>query len=498
MITILTVVYVCCALLLVVFGAGQLLLLLGYLRFQQRPIPPLPEIAPADLPTVTVQLPVYNERYVVAQLLQAVAALDYPRDKLLVQVLDDSTDDTSLIIAEQALRMREQGIRVEHVRRPHPVGYKAGALGYGMTQLAPADSELLALFDADFVPPPDFLLHTVPYLVTDAGLGLVQARWGHLNADMNLLTRSQAIKLDAHFMVEQIARNRAGWLATFNGTGGVWRRACIEAAGGWSHDTLTEDMDLSYRAQMQGWRFLIKTDPVVPGEVPPSLAAYKRQQSRWAKGCTQCFLNLTPRLVTHPGLTPLQRFLGIMHTGQYISNLFMLLMLLLTPPLVVTGALLNLPLAPMSLVGVIPILVYTTGQIRLYGGRWWQRMLYYPAVMVLDMGMSVNNTRAVLQGLTRKPSAFLRTPKFAGKQQGSVYALRQDNLTWVEGLLALYALLGALLALWVAPFFVPYLLMYGASLGIIAVLSMREVWRARRTPHEPRSLITPAQDGLRS
>ena len=248
MMTLLLMLYALCALSLGLYTAGQAILLWRYWRTRRaRPYaPPL-----AELPTVAVQLPLYNEAHVAGRLIEAAAALDYPRDKLLIQVLDDSTDSTAHLVARKLAQLEEAGVRAQHLRRKERLGFKAGALAAGVRQ---CDSEVIAIFDADFVPAPDFLRRTLPHLMAQPDIGIVQSRWGHLNADENSLTRAQELSIDTHFVIEQTARNRSGWLIPFNGTGGVWRRSCIEAAGGWSADTLTEDLDLSYRAQMAGWR----------------------------------------------------------------------------------------------------------------------------------------------------------------------------------------------------------------------------------------------------
>ncbi|MBA3872666.1 MAG: glycosyltransferase, partial [Anaerolineae bacterium] len=228
-------------------------------------------------PTVVVQLPLYNERYVVRRLLDSVAALDYPRELLTVQVLDDSNDETIEITATKVAELSAKGLNILHVRRPERTGYKAGAMAYGMSLV---ESEFVMVLDADFVPAPDFLRKTIPHLVARPRLGMVQTRWGHLNPFNNWLTLGQTLALDSHFVVEQTARSRGGWLMTFNGSGGVWRAQCIREAGGWRDLTLTEDLDLSYRAQLAGWEFLYLPDVVVPGELPPQIAAYKQQQAR--------------------------------------------------------------------------------------------------------------------------------------------------------------------------------------------------------------------------
>ena len=293
-ITLLTIVYVVCIVILSTFAIGSITLLITYFLHRNDPVP---TSSVTEWPPAAVQLPIYNELYVVERLLRACAELDYPRDKLIIQVLDDSTDDTTELIAEWVTYWRERGINMQHVRRGSREGYKAGALAYGLTLI---DVEMVAVLDADFVPPPDFLKRAITHLVSNPKLGAVQGRWGHINSQQNPLTRAATLALDGHFVIEQTARNRAGWLMNFNGSGGVWRVKAIELAGGWQATTLTEDMDLSYRAQLIGWRFLYLPDLVVPGEIPPQITAYKQQQARWAQGGTQCFRRLIRPVWTTP------------------------------------------------------------------------------------------------------------------------------------------------------------------------------------------------------
>ncbi|MBN8621035.1 MAG: glycosyltransferase, partial [Anaerolineae bacterium] len=256
LLNLLVLMYVICAVLLTLYASSQLFLLFVYLRHRrdQTPTPPV-----AEWPTVLVQLPIYNERHVVSRLLESVAALDYPADRLIIQLLDDSTDETVQLAAEKIASLRQRGLNAHHIRREDRSGYKAGALAYGLSLV---DTELVMVLDADFVPPPDFLRRTVPHLVANPQLGMVQTRWGHLNPFTNLLTRGQTLALDSHFVVEQTARSRGGWLLTFNGSGGVWRTQCIRDAGGWRDLTLTEDLDLSFRAQLAGWKFFYMPDVV--------------------------------------------------------------------------------------------------------------------------------------------------------------------------------------------------------------------------------------------
>lgn len=471
MIDLLTIVYAICALSLAVYTSGQALLLYRYWRTRNIsiPTPPLDEY-----PTVTVQLPLYNEQYVASRLLKAVANLEYPREKLWIQVLDDSTDGTVQIVARHLQKLTQQGYQVQHVRRPQRQGYKAGALAFGMSQI---QSDYIAIFDADFIPPSDFLQQTIPHLVDNPQIGVVQTRWGHLNTDDNGLTRAQTLSIDAHFMIEQTARNRSGWLIPFNGTGGVWRRTCIETAGGWSDDTLTEDLDLSYRAQMQGWQSLFLPDVEVPGEVPPQLAAYKQQQSRWAMGNTQCLIKLS-RPIINAQLSFSQKMMAIQHLCQYLPHPLMLILLLLTPPLLMSNALTDLQLAPLGIVGLAPPLMYAVSQLRLYSDG-FKRLRAFPALLLIGTGVSLSNTLAVIGAFVGIQVEFRRTPKFIHNWASNSYRLHYDVTIGLELFLMGYALWGAWLAWQIQPELLIYLVIYALSFGTVAVWGIRDLWRVR-------------------
>jgi cellulose synthase/poly-beta-1,6-N-acetylglucosamine synthase-like glycosyltransferase len=468
MIAFLTALYVLCALLLTVYAGSEMLLLFMYWRYRDEPNP-TPSVK--EWPTVVIQLPIYNERHVVERLLNAVAALDYPRQKLLVQVLDDSTDETVDIAAALVESLAADGLNIQHIRRENRAGYKAGAMAYGLTL---TDSELVVVLDADFVPAPDFLCRTVPYLAADPGLGMVQTRWGHLNPFSNLLTLGQTLALDGHFVVEQTARSRAGWLMSFNGSGGVWRAQCIRDAGGWRDLTLTEDLDLSYRAQLAGWRFLYLPDVVVPGELPPQIAAYKQQQARWAKGSTQTLAYIFNPL-WRSGFSLSQRIMATLHLCQYIPHPLMVMMLLLTPPLLIAHSLQKLPLGLLGIVGLGPPLVYVISQRSLYPD-WKRRILAFPMLVAIGTGIAWSNTQAVFGGLMGNRGEFRRTPKFARAWQGSGYALRFDHNIWIELFLAAYAVWGVILALRTSPALAPYLAVYGFAFGLVALWGLHDRW----------------------
>jgi cellulose synthase/poly-beta-1,6-N-acetylglucosamine synthase-like glycosyltransferase len=435
----------------------------------------------APYPHITVQLPVYNERHVVERLLEAVVHLDWPAERLQIQVLDDSTDDTSQIIAAALRRYRAQGTprRLEHVRRPDRQGFKAGALQYG---LASANGEFVAIFDADFIPPADFLRKTIPCF-RDARVGCVQTRWGHVNPDSSQLTRAQALGIDGHFVVEQSARHAIQAYLNFNGTAGVWRRVCMKDAGGWQGDTLTEDLDLSYRAQLRDWRIIYQPDLVVPAELPVQIDAFKRQQFRWAKGSIQTALKLLGRLwrTSHPVWL---KVMGTLHLTNYSVHPLMLVNLLLILPMAITESPI-LRLTPVfTLAAIGPPAVYWTA-MAVKSVPLPTRLGRLAVLIGLGTGLSVNNTRAVLEAVLGLDSEFKRTPKFAvtarsTRWQTSSYALPRDPAAWLELLLALYAcgLLAWILSqgIWGL---IPWLLMYAGGNGYVSALAFAQAWQAR-------------------
>jgi cellulose synthase/poly-beta-1,6-N-acetylglucosamine synthase-like glycosyltransferase len=416
---------------LAVYALHVLVLIVLYLKHRHDAVPPLPLLDEADLPVVTVQIPLRNERHVAQQVLRAVAALDWPRDRLYIQVLDDSDDETTAIVVAEALRLRQAGAWIDVLHRDDPVGYKAGALIEGNRR---AYGDFIALFDADFCPAPDFLRQTVPHLVGDPTLGMVQARWTHLNADYSIITRIQALALDAHFSVEHLARNRSGLLMNFNGAAGVWRRAAILDAGGWQTDTVTEDLDLSYRAQLAGWGVRYLPDVVAPAELPPLVSALKVQQIRWAKGASQCLRKLAGPLVRSRRLSWAQKVMALLHLSGYTNQPLILCMMLLTLPVIWTNPDFSGLVVWLGALASIPPLLYVLGQMRFYRD-WWRRVLVYPVLMLFWAGFSWSITLAVVEGLVRWGGDFIRTPKFrirgrAGSWRASAYRPHLDA-TWV-------------------------------------------------------------------
>ncbi len=433
---------------------------------------------PTSWPCVTVQLPLYNERLVVERLVDAAARIHYPPHLLQIQVLDDSTDQTTERAALVAARHRARGIEIEIVRRRDREGFKAGALAEGLRR---ARGELIVVFDADFVPRPDFLSHMVPYF-SDPRVGMVQARWGHLNRDRSLLTVAQAVMLDAHFLVEHEARMRSGLFFNFNGTAGVWRRTCIESAGGWKHDTLTEDLDLSYRAQLAGWKFLLAPHVVAPAELPAEVRALQSQQRRWAKGSIQTARKLLPR-VWHSGLPARIKLEAVFHlTGNLAYPLVLLSGLLLLPVITLRSTLSPGAAAAVDLVaisvGLIPVFLFlASGQIAA-GARGWRIVRDVMAVLVVGAGLSVNNSIAVLQGFQRRVGDWERTPKTGdgGARAGlKRYEARGLSRGWTEVILACYFGWLIVRALSAGHFrSIPFLLLLFSGLGYIGIRSLAE------------------------
>jgi hypothetical protein len=427
---------------------------------------------PAFRPHVTVQLPLYNERFVVGRLLDAVGALRWPRDRLEVQVLDDSTDETSAIAAAGAARLRAAGVPAVHLQRRRRAGYKAGALAGGLRCAA---GEFVLVLDADFVPPPDLLERLMPAF-RDPRVGMVQARWGHANADETALTRVQALLLDAHFLLESDVRARSGLFFNFNGTAGVWRVRAIEEAGGWSADTLTEDLDLSYRAQMAGWRFVFRPDVVVPAELPRTLAAFRQQQARWTQGAAGTARKLLGRLLAGPWPAAVRYEAAVHLTQHVVFPATLLAALLMLPSLLVRRAaglealfLLDVVLAAAI---IAPTRAFYAAAAR-RAGSGKPGLLGMTRLLVTGTALAAGNTRAALEGWLRRSGTFERTPKAPRGRPAPGYAARpRPLLRWLEGGTAVYLAAGAILAAahgWLGAS--PFLAMLALGFGATAVRS---------------------------
>jgi cellulose synthase/poly-beta-1,6-N-acetylglucosamine synthase-like glycosyltransferase len=414
-------------------------------------------------PAVTVQLPVYNEQYVVERLIKKVAELDYPREKLEIQVLDDSTDETTGIIEKCAVELLKNGVNVCHIYRTKREGYKAGALREGVKCTR---GELIAVFDADFLPDTNFLRKTIPYF-QNPEVGMVQTRWGHINENYSLLTKAIAIGIDGHFQIEQNSRYSSGLFLNFNGTAGVWRRKCIEDAGGWQDDTLTEDLDLSYRAQLLGWKLVFIGDVVSPAEVPVQINAFKRQQFRWAKGSIQCAKKLLPGVLSSD-ISFFKKFQALLHLTYYAVHPLMVMLLLLILPLIFLASdrFSTLYYWNILAIGTFgPPTMYALSQRELYEG-WKSHLKYLPVLTFLGTGISINNTKAVIEGLFNRKGTFHRTPKFGIEREtddweGKKYRLNFPVITIIEAGLGIYALVALYYSLIARSYFlIPFLALY--------------------------------------
>jgi cellulose synthase/poly-beta-1,6-N-acetylglucosamine synthase-like glycosyltransferase len=457
-----------CVISLSVYGVQAMLLTLLYLRHRNEVLVGL-EPDEQNWPLVAIQLPIYNELHVVERLIDSAAALDYPADKLEVQVLDDSTDKTTQLAEARAAYYRARGVNVQVLRRPVRDGFKAGALAWGLQQ---TEAEYMVVFDADFSPRPDFLRKTIPHLLARPWVGVVQTRWSHLNEAYSPLTRLQALALNGHFVVEQTGRSRSNLLINFNGSGGVWRRACIETAGGWQWDTMTEDMDLSYRAQLSGWRTLYLPDVDAPAELPPQMEAFKRQQARWAQGSTQCLRKLGPRIL-HSDLSRRQKLMALVHISSYLTQPVMILLLLTTLPVLWFARPTSSVLGSLWVVSLGPPLLYLVAESRLYKD-WGRRLMYFPMLAAVFAGISWSTSCGVWQGLTRWGGTFRRTPKFriegtVGRWADSAYRLLPDSVTLGEVFLLAYGLVTVWVA-WTRHQYgaIPFLLLFVLGFAVVA------------------------------
>jgi len=463
---------------LAVYGGYRVKQVIDFWRYRKFVPQPKGVFSEAELPVITVQLPLFNEMYVVERLVKAITEVDYPRERLQIQVLDDSTDETVKLAEATVNKYQQLGFDIEYVHRSDRTGFKAGALENGMKT---AKGELLAIFDADFVPKPDCLRKLVNYF-TDPMVGCAQMRWSHINGNYNLLTRLQTIMLDGHFVVEQTTRNRTGGFFNFNGTAGIWRRKAIAASGGWQHDTLTEDTDLSFRAQLMGWKFVYLLDEEAPAEIPVEINAFKAQQRRWAKGVMQVGLKLYPRIwrARLPLRVRLEMFFRL--TGNISYPLMIVASFLQFPLLLVRY---NQPFYHLMILD-LPLLFFSSVSVFLfYGTAVWYldkkrtpRLLHLPLVMGLGIGLAFSNARAVLEALLGIKSEFVRTPKYqVEKNQDETwkrkkYKRKRGLLPLLELGFSFYFLLAILYAahmhMWGT---VPFLLLFFFGFGYMGVMS---------------------------
>jgi cellulose synthase/poly-beta-1,6-N-acetylglucosamine synthase-like glycosyltransferase len=469
--------------LLSIYGVYRYRLTYLFLRYQKHSPKPKSRFAPNRLPRVTVQLPLFNEMYVAERIIDAVAKFDYPRELLEIQVLDDSSDDTVGIASAVVKRHFDQGLDISYHHRDNRKGFKAGALEAGLKK---SSGELILIFDADFVPRPDCIRRMIDYF-TDERVGMVQMRWSHINADYSLLTKVQSIMLDGHFVIEQTARNRCGGFFNFNGTAGIWRRETIEWSGGWQHDTLAEDTDLSYRAQLMGWHFVYLMDDDVPAELPVEMNAFKSQQRRWAKGVVQVGMKLMKRMWHDPRLplrVKLEQFFRL--TGNLAAPLVIVLALINLPILIVRynqGLFhlfaLDVPILTFSTLSVVVFYVVT--QRHLHPQTWKQTLKYMPFVMSMGIALTFSNARAVLEALLRVKSPFVRTPKYRIEETGDTtwtkksYVPRRVSLPWLETCFAIYFVFTIWYAIDSRIFgTIPFLLIYLCGYAYAAAMSIAQ------------------------
>ena len=458
---------------LLLYSFHPYLLIYYYFKFRNRTrVSVVKELK--EYPVVTIQLPIYNEKYVVNRLIKNIVAMDYPRDKMEIQVLDDSNDETVTIAANLAKQYQAKGYDIKHIRRGTREGFKAGALQYGLEQ---ARGEFLAIFDADFIPPPDFLIKLLPEF-DGPDVGGVQARWGHLNPDDSFLTRSQAIGLDNHFIIEQELRSQADFFINFNGTCGIWSKNAIRDAGGWHGDTLAEDLDLSYRVQLRGWRIRFRGDYNVPGELPDTADSFRIQQNRWAKGTIQVAIKLLPQVLRSP-MKLLAKYEAFVHMTCHLNFIAMLGLALFSLPVVyckVEGIIPNgyYLFASFFTIGVFGYpLLYILSQKRLYPD-YLKRLPYILGVISFSMGLSVSNSKALFEAFLKRKNNFTRTPKTGGANQA--YRTESKSLVpIIEVLLGLYMLVALIYVVFNNQIIlIPFLLFYTLGFLNLGFSSIRD------------------------
>jgi cellulose synthase/poly-beta-1,6-N-acetylglucosamine synthase-like glycosyltransferase len=491
------VAYLAVLTLICIYGAHRYFLVMLYYAVRRKV--PRPRATFAELPRVTVQLPMYNEQYVARRIIERTCQIDYPRDRLQIQVLDDSTDETQAIARACVEQLRAAGHDIVYRHRTNRVGFKAGALEEATRE---ATGEFIVIFDADFLPPPSILHETIHHF-TDERVGMVQTRWDHLNRDLSLLTQAQAILLDGHFVIEHTARNRSGRFMSFNGTAGVWRKAAIEDAGGWQHDTLTEDLDLSYRAQLRKWKFVFLPHLTSPAELPPEMNAFKAQQHRWTKGGAQTCLKLLPQVLRSdvPWWVKLEAFFHLSSGAVYV---LVVILSLLVGPALVAKLTLTKPQSPWVIWFELMLFVigfgsttafYIVSQQQLLRG-WWYGLRHVPTLMAVGIGIAFNNAFAALDGFFGKTGEFVRTPKF-GDAAGAThdwrrrlggFQLKTNWQAWAELGMAFYLMACAVSLMFFHNWFervsmaLPFLLVFIVGYFYVSFQTFYTRWLSGRHP----------------
>ena len=468
---------------LAVYGLHRYWLVYDYYKYAKNTPGPAPDIT--NWPRVTIQLPIFNERYVIERLVESISRFDYPRELLDIQVLDDSTDETQQIARACVSRFAAQGLPIVYIHRSNREGYKAGALENG---LKTAQGEFVAIFDADFLPSPDFLRRSVPYFQHEK-IGMAQARWTYLNRDYSLLTQVETILLDGHFVVEHGARSRRGTFFNFNGTAGVWRRRAIDDAGGWQHDTLTEDTDLSYRAQLHGWRFLYLPEIECASELPVDMNGFKAQQARWAKGLMQTAKKILPRVLKSDAPWHIKAEAFFHLTANVSYPLMIVLSTMLLPAMIVRFyqgwlqmVVIDLPLFLASTCSISSF--YLVAQKELRPKSWWRTFVYMPFVMAIGIGISVRNAQGVIEAVIGKKTEFARTPKYkiegkAGSFLQKSYKNKAGWISYAEVLLGVYFLFTVLYAILNETYAtVPFLLLFVWGYLYTGIMSLGQTYFA--------------------
>ena len=484
---IILIIYGICLLLIFFYSILQLTLSIAYAKTKgKRANEKTPDFDLTNAPKVTIQLPMFNELYVAERIIETTAAFNYPKDKLEIQVLDDSTDETVEVIAKKVAEIAATGVNIKHIHRVDRTGYKAGALDAAMDRV---EGEFIAIFDSDFVPDQDFLLKTIPFF-QDSNIGVVQTRWGHLNKDYSILTELQAFGLNGHFAIEQGGRNSSGHYINFNGTAGIWRKTCIEAAGGWEHDTLTEDLDLSYRAQIKGWKFKYLENVISPAELPITMSALKNQQHRWMKGGAECFIKMRKRIITAKNVKFGDKIHALSHLFNSSVFLFILTLSLLSLPVLhIKDSFSDLNLfirfGSVFITSTLFLMYYywlsyrdkTENKIVSFF-KFFGRFVQF---LVVSMGLSLSNTVAVIEGYLGIKSSFVRTPKFNVAKKNEFKGNKYDKksislLTIAEGLLmVLFGFTAVNRALYGDLGMVPFHLMLAIGYGLVFFYTLGEL-----------------------
>ena len=479
--------YYAVMILLALYGVHRYTLCYQYFKYKKN-YNPNPPRRFDDLPLVTIQLPIFNEQFVIDRLIEAVCAMEYPREKLEIQVLDDSTDETTAVASSIVDRYAALGHPIVYIHRTNRHGFKAGALDAG---LKVASGEFVAIFDADFVPPPDWIMKVIHHFA-EPEIGMVQTRWTHLNRDYSMLTQIEAILLDGHFVMEHGARARSGEFFNFNGTAGMWRRPAISDGGGWQHDTLTEDTDLSYRSQMVGWKFKYLPDVECPSELPIEMTAFKTQQARWAKGLIQTSIKILPQ-VFRSNMARRNKIESVYHLTANLSYPLMVIMSAFIMPAMICRfyqgwfqmLLIDVPLFTASTFSIA--VFYVMSERELFPKTWKRTFYYLPFLMALGIGLTVTNTKAVMEALFGIKSAFVRTPKYrvaqkGEKSQAAKYRKRLKLVPWIELFLGFYFLAAIIYTFsnhnyFTAPFLILFVIGYWYT-GLMSLLQGRfERWR---------------------